>query len=87
MYDPTKVFWVIEMLKGYVAITYAAITYVALTKVAILQTKLSAGNDHVIDIFTSEDMENISLCIFSILLSTIYNKYFYLSNMSENDFI
>ncbi len=29
------------------------------------------GNDHVIDIFTSEDMENISLCIFSILLSTI----------------
>ena len=43
----------------------------ALTKVAILKTKLLAGNDHVIDIFTSEDMENISLCIFSILLSTI----------------
>ena len=40
-------------------------------KVAILKTKLLAGNDHVIDIFTSEDMENISLCIFSILLSTI----------------
>ncbi len=39
--------------------------------VAILKTKLLAGNDHVIDIFTSEDMENISLCIFSILLSTI----------------
>ena len=33
-------------------------------------TKLLAGNDHVIDIFTSEDMENILLCIFSILLST-----------------
>ncbi len=45
--------------------------FVALTKVAILKTKLLAGNDHVIDIFTSEDMENISLCIFSILLSTI----------------
>ncbi len=26
-----------------------------LTKVAILKTKLLAGNDHVIDIFTSED--------------------------------
>ncbi len=43
----------------------------ALTKVAILKTKLLAGNDHVIDIFTNEDMENILLCIFSILLSTI----------------
>ncbi len=45
--------------------------FAALTKVAILKTKLLAGNDHVIDIFTSEDMENISLCIFSILLSTM----------------
>ena len=34
-------------------------------------TKLLAGNDHVIDIFTSEDMENILQCIFSMLLSTI----------------
>ncbi len=42
-----------------------------LTKVVILKTKLLAGNDHVIDIFTSEDMENISLCIFIILLSTL----------------
>ncbi len=47
--------------------------------VGILKTKLLAGNDHVIDIFTSEDVENISLCIFSILLSTIYNKIKYLS--------
>ena len=31
---------------------------VALRKVAILKTKLLAGNDHVIDIFTSEDIEN-----------------------------
>ncbi len=49
--------------------------FAALTKVAILKTKLLAGNDHVIHIYvhicTSEDMENISLCIFSILLSTI----------------
>ncbi len=47
--------------------------FAALTKVANLKTKLLVGNDHVIDIFTSEDMENISLCIFdfSILLSTI----------------
>ena len=35
--------------------------------IAILKTKLLAGNDHVIDIFTSEDMENISLCIFQYL--------------------
>ena len=45
--------------------------FAAPTKLPILKTKLLAGNDHVIDIFTSEDMENISLCIFSILLSTI----------------
>ncbi len=37
----------------------------AATKVAVLKTKSLAGNDHVIDIFTSEDMQNISLCIFS----------------------
>ena len=35
-------------------------------------TKLLGGNDRVNDILTSEDMENILLCIFSILLSTIY---------------
>ncbi len=46
-------------------------SFVTLTRVPILKTKLSVGNDHVIDIFTSEDMENNSLCIFSILLSTI----------------
>ena len=34
-------------------------------------TKLFMGNDHVIDIFTSEDKENSSIRIFSILLSTI----------------
>ncbi len=44
--------------------------FVALIKDANLKTKLLARNDHVIDIFTSEDMENISLCIFSMLLST-----------------
>ena len=33
--------------------------------------KIIGGNDHVIDIFASEDMENILLCISSILLSTI----------------
>ena len=32
-------------------------------------TELLAGIDHVIDIFTSEDMENILLC--SYLLPTI----------------
>ena len=34
-------------------------------------TTFLAGNDHVSNIITSEDMKNISLCIFSILLSTI----------------
>ena len=45
--------------------------FASIRKVAIVKTKLLAGNDHVIDIFTSEDMENISLSIFSSLLTTI----------------
>ena len=49
--------------------------FAALTKVALLKTKLLGGNDHAIYIFTSEDMENISQCIFSILLSTIYTSF------------
>ena len=40
----------------------------ALTNVAMLKTKLLAGNDHVIDII-GEDMQDISLCIFTIPLS------------------
>jgi hypothetical protein len=40
--------------------------------VAILKTNFLAGNGHVIDIFTSEDMENISLRIFRFL--TVYYK-------------
>ena len=36
-------------------------------------TKLLAGNDHVIDIFNAKDMQNISVFIFSILLYTIMN--------------
>ncbi len=36
-----------------------------------------AGNDHVIDIFTSEDIENISLYIFSVSYYILYNKIFY----------
>ncbi len=46
--------------------------FAALTNAAILKTKLLAGNDHVIDIFSGEDMENISLshkCVpYSILI-------------------
>ena len=42
----------------------------ALTNVAMLKTKLLAGNDHVIDII-SEDMQDISLCIFTIPLSAM----------------
>ena len=41
--------------------------------VVFLSTKMKIGSQLLqkIDIFTSEDMENILLCIFSILLSTI----------------
>ncbi len=31
----------------------------ALAKVAILKTKLLAGNGHVMDIFTSEDIDHV----------------------------
>ena len=48
---------------------FAALTNIAILK--IFAEKLLAGNDHVIDIFTSENMENILRCIFSTLLSTI----------------
>ncbi len=49
--------------------------FATLTKVAILKTKLLVGNDHVIDIFTSEDMENISLCVsHSVSYCQLYNK-------------
>jgi hypothetical protein len=48
--------------------SFSTKTYLA--NVSILKTNLLAENDHVIDIFTSEDMENISLCIFQYL--TVY---------------
>ena len=51
--------------------------FAALTKVAILKTKLLAGNDYVMDIFTSKDMENISLCNFSILPHIIKQHYLF----------
>ena len=42
--------------------------------VAILKTNLLVGNDRVIDIFTSEDMENVSQCVFSLPHRlTVYN--------------
>jgi hypothetical protein len=38
--------------------------------------KLLAGNDHVFEIFASEDMDNISLGVFfGVSLSTMYKKY------------
>jgi hypothetical protein len=36
----------------------------------IIHAQKQIGKGHVIDIFTSEDMENISLCIFQYL--TLY---------------
>jgi hypothetical protein len=53
-------------------------------KIVKFHTQKQTGRSHVIDIFTSEDMENISLCIFQYL--TLYHiinphnkrlKYFY----------
>ncbi len=41
--------------------------FAALTKVAILKTKLLAGNDQVIDIFTSEDMKKYLTVYFQYL--------------------
>ena len=45
--------------------------FATLTWVSILNTKLLAGNEHVIDIFTGKHIKNISLCSYRILLSTI----------------
>jgi hypothetical protein len=39
-------------------------------KIVNFHTQKQIGKSHVIDIFTSEDMENISLCIFQYL--TLY---------------
>ena len=51
--------------------------FVAIANIAVLkrQIKLLAGNInyHVIDIFTSEDME-ISYCVFSVSYCPLYNK-------------
>jgi hypothetical protein len=40
-------------------------------KIVKFHAQKQIGKSHVIDIFTSEDMENISLCIFQYL--TIYS--------------
>jgi hypothetical protein len=44
-------------------------------KIVKFHSQKQIGKSHVIDIFTSEDMENISLCIFQYL--TLY----YIINM------
>jgi hypothetical protein len=36
-------------------------------KIVKFQAKKQIGKSHMIDIYTSEDMENISLCIFQYL--------------------
>jgi hypothetical protein len=41
-------------------------------KIVKFHAQKQIGKSHVLDIFTSEgDLENVSLCIFSISLSTI----------------
>jgi hypothetical protein len=44
-------------------------------KIVKFHAQKQIGKSHVIDIFTSEDMENISLCIFQYL--TLYNNIIY----------
>ena len=51
------------------------------------QHNAMAGNDHVIDIFTSEDIENISLYIFSVSYYILYNKIFYVYINISFDFL
>jgi hypothetical protein len=47
-------------------------------KIVKFHAQKQIGKSHVIDIFTSEDMENISLCIFQYLtLYYIINSYIY----------
>jgi hypothetical protein len=42
-------------------------------KIVKFHAQNQIGKSHVIDIFTSKDMENISLCIFQYL-TLLYNK-------------
>jgi hypothetical protein len=44
-------------------------------KLKIVEISRSKANCHVIDIFTGEDMENISLCIFQYLHVFLYIYY------------
>ena len=49
-------------------------------KIVKFHAQKQIGKSHVIDIFTSEDMENISLPVyFSISHSLLYNKLVHLS--------
>jgi hypothetical protein len=45
-------------------------------KIVKFHAQKQIGKSHVIDIFTGEDMENISLCIFQYL-TLVYNKFPY----------
>jgi hypothetical protein len=45
-------------------------------KIVKFHAQKQIRKSHVIDIFTSEDMENISLCIFQYL-TLLYNKMGY----------
>jgi hypothetical protein len=48
-------------------------------KIVKFHAQKQIGKSHVIDIVTSEDMENISLCILiSVSHSLLYNKLTYL---------
>ncbi len=61
--------------------------FAALTKVAILKAKLLAGNDHVIDIFTSEEIWKISHCVFSVPYCQLCNKsYYYYHHHHHHDY-
>jgi hypothetical protein len=44
-------------------------------KIVKFHAQKQIGKSHVIDIFTSEDMENISLCVFQYLTLYYLSKY------------
>ena len=49
--------------------------------VAILKTNVLAGNDHVIDIFTSEGYGKYLTVYFSLCHCLLYNKWDFFSNL------
>jgi uncharacterized protein with PQ loop repeat len=56
---------------------FCLLIYSPKQKIVKFHAQKQIGKSHVIDIFTSEDMENISLCIFQYLTLylTLFSKF------------